>query len=838
MKPDATDKDMAFSVMAMDVLSNVLNRADNPDDLGTYLTEEVRNLTGARCVLLIQCLSTPTVMVHRVVSVNPLRQREWAESLAVNRLYDVVHRVPAVQVWHGEEPLEVAGLLRQEGFELSMVFPLNTGEFRVGTMLVLGLRDEEHINSMLSLLNNLSAIVALVLHNATLFEKQERLIQERTAELRDKNESLAKELVERKRVEEALRVNEERYCLSQSVGHVGTWEYNLCTSRFWGSDEAKRLYGFDPNQTDFSTDEVESCILERERVHQALLDLIERGKPYNLEFEIRPRNTPEPRFIASLAEVHRDEQGKPLSVVGAVQDITERKRAEQALHESEARLKEAQRVGRLGSWDWDARTDTITWSEEYYRIYGFDPQQPPPGYEEHLNAYTPESAARLDAAVKRNMQTGEPYELDLELAHTDGPCRWITARSETKRDENGQIVGLRGTAQDITERKRAEEALRQSEERFRRLTENARDMIYRMSLPDGKYEYVSPAALSVVGFSPEEYYATPMLIRQAIHPDWHEYFEEQWANLIKGEMPPTYEYQFIHKSGQVRWLNQRNILVRDDAGTPIAIEGIVTDITERKWAEGEIRRLNEELEQRVIDRTAELEAAIKEHEAFTYSVAHDLRAPLRHIDGFLDLLKNRLPNLDEKSLHYMTTISNSATRMGALVDDLLSFSRMGRSGMSKQRVDLNGLVREVIVELEPEAKGRKIHWHVADLPLVTGDRAMLRVVLINLISNALKFTQPREQAEIEIGCMPDREKETTIFVRDNGVGFDTNYADKLFGVFQRLHRADEFEGTGIGLANVRRIINRHGGRTWAEGAVNQGATFYFSLPQLVQGGQL
>jgi light-regulated signal transduction histidine kinase (bacteriophytochrome) len=167
-----------------------------------------------------------------------------------------------------------------------------------------------------------------------------------------------------------------------------------------------------------------------------------------------------------------------------------------------------------------------------------------------------------------------------------------------------------------------------------------------------------------------------------------------------------------------------------------------------------------------------------------------------------------------------------------LIEDLLAFSRMGRYKMSKGSVDVGVLAQEVIREFEPETGNRNIHWLLGDLPVVTGDRAMLHMVLVNLISNALKFTQPLQQAEIEIGCMPDTKTETIIFVRDNGVGFDMYYVDKLFGVFQRLHRADEFEGTGIGLANVRRIINRHGGRTWATGELNKGATFYFSLPQI------
>jgi light-regulated signal transduction histidine kinase (bacteriophytochrome) len=226
-----------------------------------------------------------------------------------------------------------------------------------------------------------------------------------------------------------------------------------------------------------------------------------------------------------------------------------------------------------------------------------------------------------------------------------------------------------------------------------------------------------------------------------------------------------------------------------------------------------------------------LEAANKELEGFTYSVSHDLRAPLRHIHGFLELLQQKVGTaIDEQGRHFMENISDAAQKMGRLIDELLSFSRMGRHTLSFQKVALGELVRDIQREFEPDTAGRSIEWRIGDLPVVRGDGAMLRTALVSLISNALKFTHLREKARIEIGSIPGQTSEAVIFVRDNGVGFDMAYADKLFGVFQRLHRAEEFEGTGIGLANVRRIIDRHGGRVWAEGKIDHGATFYFALP--------
>jgi light-regulated signal transduction histidine kinase (bacteriophytochrome) len=265
-------------------------------------------------------------------------------------------------------------------------------------------------------------------------------------------------------------------------------------------------------------------------------------------------------------------------------------------------------------------------------------------------------------------------------------------------------------------------------------------------------------------------------------------------------------------------------------GSPM-FTGYISDITERKRAEEQVKQLNAELEQRVQKRTQQLELANKELEAFSYSVSHDLRAPLRHINGFVEILQSTAGEaLDAESRGFLDTIADSARQMGKLIDDLLAFSRMGRAELRFAPVRLENIVAESLRELRQECEGRDVRWNIRPLPEVRGDSAMLRQVFINLLSNALKYTRTRDRAEIEISASetPD---EYVLSVRDNGVGFDNAYAHKLFGVFQRLHPAHEFEGTGIGLAIVRRVVARHGGRVWAEGKVDEGATFFFSLPK-------
>jgi PAS domain S-box-containing protein len=384
--------------------------------------------------------------------------------------------------------------------------------------------------------------------------------------------------------------------------------------------------------------------------------------------------------------------------------------------------------------------------------------------------------------------------------------------------------------------------LRESEEQFKFLFETMSQGVVVQDV-ESRIIGANDAACASLGLSRDQ-----LLGKTTYDPRW-KLIHEDGSPLFPEEMPSNIALRtgkrvddvligvYLPEKDAYHWiLVSSTPKFRDGESKPYLTMTTFADITGRKRAEEEVRKLNAELDRRVQERTAQLEAANKELEAFAYSVSHDLRAPLRHIDGFLELLQQRMAGaLDERSQHYMANIADSARRMGALIDDLLAFSRMGRDELSKTPVDLDTLVQEIIRELAPETQDRAIRWRIAPLPTVNGDRAMLRLALTNLISNALKFTRGRPQADIEIGCQPGQGVEAIIFVRDNGVGFEMAYADKLFGVFQRLHHADEFEGVGIGLANVRRIITRHGGRTWAEGQVNQGATFYFALPTLNQG---
>jgi PAS domain S-box-containing protein len=371
----------------------------------------------------------------------------------------------------------------------------------------------------------------------------------------------------------------------------------------------------------------------------------------------------------------------------------------------------------------------------------------------------------------------------------------------------------------------ARRRVQQERDRFFNLT---RDMLCIAGF-DGHFKRVNPAWEKTLGYTSKEMVAKPFL--DFVHPDDQEKTIRESARLAAGGEVISFENRYRCKDGSYRWLLW--------SARPLIEEQLIyasaRDLTERKQIEEHVLKLNGELKQRA----DLLEVANKELESFSYSVSHDLRAPLRHIHGFIELLqKSPVLNGDESSRRYMSVISKAAKEMGRLIDDLLAFSRTGRAEMHPVKIDMREMIDQIIQDRVLECNGRRVTWEIKPLSTVAGDPSLLRLVWTNLLDNALKYTRPRPEAKIEIGQIAgdgngSAERETVFYVRDNGVGFDMQYASKLFGVFQRLHRAEDFEGTGIGLANVQRIVHRHGGRVWAEGQVDSGATFYFSLPLTV-----
>jgi PAS domain S-box-containing protein len=402
-------------------------------------------------------------------------------------------------------------------------------------------------------------------------------------------------------------------------------------------------------------------------------------------------------------------------------------------------------------------------------------------------------------------------------------CEWTDA---PLHDSKGSVIGSMSLALEVTERQQAEEALRKRAQHFRSLIENALDLVAIVD-ETGTYLYVSPSHEPASGFSPEELMGQNGF--DFVHPDDRpELMRRVAEGVLTGETVATAEYRFRHKNGSWRFIEGS---VKNLLADPL-VRGLLVnarDITERKQAEEEVRRLNAELEQRVKERTAQLEAANHELESFSYSVSHDLRAPLRAIDGFSQaLLEDYTKQLDEQGQHYLQRVRFATQHMGELIDDLLSLSRVARTEMQWQQVDFSGLAGAIAAELRQAHPERQVTFLIATGLEAYGDNRLLRIVLENLLGNAWKYTSKHPQARIELGATK-ADGQLVYFVSDDGAGFDMRYAGKLFGAFQRLHGVSEFEGTGIGLATVQRIIHRHGGRLWAEAAVEQGATFYFTL---------
>jgi len=536
--------------------------------------------------------------------------------------------------------------------------------------------------------------------------------------------------------------------------------------------------------------------------------------------------------------------GKPRQYVAIRADITERKRAEEVLREQAQILDSAQVFVR------DMKSRVVFWPRGAEKLYGFTPQEAL-GILSHDLFHT-EFPEPLEAVEKKLFETGM-WEGELIHRKRNGSTVVVSSAWVLHRNTQGQPIRILETNTDITERKQAEERLagqaeelsRQSEELFRsQLALETQTLMLRSVLDSmaeglvaadeqGKFIIWNPAATRIVGMGAEDVPPGEWNAHYGCYlPDMVTLFppeQNPLARAVRGEVCTAEMYVRNPELEQGVWIEVSGGPLKGKDG---AVRGGVVafrNISQRKADEREIRNLNEELEERVIQRTAQLASANQELEAFTYSVSHDLRAPLRHIGGFSRILIEDFgPAMAPEARCHLERIGDGVHRMGLLVDELLNLARVGRHALHLQVTRLNSVVDEVVSLLQAEADGRIIDWKIANLPSAECDAILIKQVFQNLLANALKFTRPRDRAVIEIGHRQEN-GQTVILIRDNGVGFNMKYQDKLFGVFQRLHRAEDFEGTGIGLATAQRIIHKHGGRIWAEAELDKGATFYFTL---------
>ncbi len=505
-------------------------------------------------------------------------------------------------------------------------------------------------------------------------------------------------------------------------------------------------------------------------------------------------------------------------------DISERKRAEEALRIERERLVLALKVGKSGTFDWSIRNNINIWSPEVEELHGLAPGTFGGAYEDWESLVVAEDLDRARSVIQESLRKGEFASEWRIRRHDNGEIRWIDARAKVFFDDNGRPCRMIGINVDITDRKRAEEKLRSVSLYTRSLIEASLDPLVTISR-EGKITDVNAATEKVTGVARQ----------RLIGSDFCGYFTQP------GEARKGYERVFAegsvcdyplavrHASGHLTHVLYNASIFKNERGEIEGVFAAARDITDRKRAEDEVRQLNQELEERVAARTAELLALNKELESFSYAVAHDLRAPLRHIHGFSDLLlHDDASTLSQDAQHWLECVLNGTGRMGKLLEDLLNLSRLGRQTVNRRTVPLKDLVQEVIDDLSPEIANRLIEWKLGELPATDCDPALARIVFANLLSNAVKFTRPRTTAVIEIGETVVS-GERVLFVRDNGAGFEMKYVGKLFGVFQRLHLEKDFEGTGVGLATVQRILLKHGGRIWAEAEVDKGATFYFTF---------
>jgi PAS domain S-box-containing protein len=626
----------------------------------------------------------------------------------------------------------------------------------------------------------------------------------------------------------ALREREEQLRLSLEASRTGTWDWSIKTNKMTWDEFNHTLYGLEPGTFSGTYDHFLSLVHADDRtgVAYAVTHAVENKSGFNTEFRVQwPDESI--HYLAASGKAFYDENGQPIRMTGVSLDITERKKAEE-IRSFLAAIVDSSDDAVIGK---SLEGKVLSWNSGAQRMFGYSSEeivgQP------ILRLVSPDRPGEEDR-IMQDVRHGKIRHYETVRICKDGSPIDVSLTVSPIKNVRSEIIGVSSIARDITERKRVQQALerqaavlREQAQMLELANVMARDF-------DGHIILWNTGMEKIYGWTKSD--ALGKISYDLLRTRFPQPLETIRATLVS---EGHWEGELVHhrKDGRPISVATQWVLHSGEQGQPAAILEIHNDITERKHAEEQVLRMNVELEQRVQERTAELTAANKEMEAFTYSVAHDLRAPLRHIDAFSKILYEDFSGeLPSEAQRYLDNIRNGSRNMSRLVDDLLNLARVGRQELKRQRTQLRALVEEVLVDLKRETHGRSIEWRIHPLPTVECDSGLMKQVFTNLLSNAVKYTRPRQVAIIEVGHLK-MDGDTAVFVRDNGVGFNMKYADKLFGVFQRLHRAEDFEGTGVGLATVDRIVRKHGGSIWAEAAIDKGATFYFTVAGLQQNAE-
>jgi len=560
---------------------------------------------------------------------------------------------------------------------------------------------------------------------------------------------------------------------------------------------------------------------------------------YEVEHRVRTADGSYKIFMGRAAPV-LDETGNIREWIGAHTDISDRKQAAASLQQlnqeletrvqeraaklraSEARLREAQRIAHVGDWEFALASQTITWSEELFRLFECDPVQGEPEYAEHLQSYVPESRLQLEHAVQQAATLGTPYELELQFSRTHDSVRWLLARGEAVRDVDGAIVKLLGTALDITDRKQAEAQLSHLSNRLTLAVKSGAIAIWDWNVTENILTW-DDRMYELYGITPNQFTSVYDAWANSVHPDDRPLAEAAIPSALAGEKDYDVEFRVIHPDGTIRFLKAYALMERDEQGELKQMVGINYDITEHKQIEQALQQL-----------TLDLQRSNQELEQFAYVASHDLQEPLRAITSYTQLLAKRYQGqLDEKADKYIYYVVDGATRMQQLIQDLLAYSRVGKYELKQQPTDCNAVLQQVQKDLQAAIAESNAILTIDPLPTIFADTVQMMQLFQNLVGNALKY---RGDAPPMIRVSARQQSKAWVFsIQDNGIGIEPQYAERIFEIFQRLHTRREYQGTGLGLAICKKIVERHHGHLWVESQLGQGALFCFTLPALLDG---